>query len=103
MAVGRTVSPPVDFGRSVAELVVGWTSSRPDVNRSWRRRHFVTTADAYALESHAGKTAERSAGSTEGQPSICRGDGERVVTTVHADALVSRARGRQRNSRLNAL
>ena len=85
---------------SVAELVVGWTISRPDVNR---RRRFVTTADADALVSHAAKTAERSAGRTVGQLSICRGDGERVVTTAHADALVSRARGRQLNNRLNAL
>ena len=83
--------------------VVGWTISRPDVNRSWRRRRFVTTADMDALVSHAEKTAERSAGRTVGQPSICLGDGERVVTTAHADALVSRARGRQLNSRLNAL
>ena len=44
--------------------------SRPDVNSSWRRRRFVTTADADALMSHTGKTAERSVGRT-----ICRGDG----------------------------
>ena len=76
MADGRIVSPPVEYAggtglirRCVAELGVGWTISRPDVNRSWRRRHFVATADADALGSHAGKTAERLAGSTVGQPS----------------------------------
>ena len=58
----------------------------------------MTTADADALVSHAGKTAERSVGRTVGQPSICRGDGKRVVTTAHADSLVSHARGRQLNA-----
>ena len=43
----------------------------------------MTTADADALVLHAGKTAERSAGRTVGQPSICRDDGERVVTTAN--------------------
>ena len=62
----------------------------------------MTSADADALVSHAGKTAERWAGRTVGQPTICRGDGECIVTTALADALVSRARGRL-NSRLNAL
>ena len=38
-----------------------------------------------------GKPAEQSAGRTEGRPSVGRGDGERVVTTAHADALVSHA------------
>ena len=47
----------------------------PDVNKSWRRRRFVTTADADALVSHTGKTVERSVGHTVRQPSICRGDG----------------------------
>ena len=61
------------------------------------------TDDADALGSHTGKTAEQSAGRTVGQPSTCRGDCEHVVTTARADAVVSRARGRQLNSRLNAL
>ena len=61
----NTQAVRVSFDCNVAELVVGWTISRPDVNRS--------------------------AGRTVGQPSICCGDGERVVTTAHADALVSRA------------
>ena len=87
----NTQAVRVSFDRSVAELVVGWTISRPDANRSWRRRRFVTAADSDALVSHTGKTAERSAGHTVGQPSICCGDGERVVTTAHADAQVSRA------------
>ena len=96
MAVGHVVSPPVghagvSFGRSVAEPVVRWTNSRPAVNKSWRRRHFVTTADAGPLVSHTGKTDEQSAGRTVGRPSIDRGDGERVVTTAYADAIVSRA------------
>ena len=41
----NTQAVRVSFDRSVAELVVGWTISRPDVNRLWRRRRFVTTAD----------------------------------------------------------
>ena len=49
--------------------------SRPDVNRSWRRRRFVTTADADGLMSHMGKTVERSDGRTVRQPSMCRDDG----------------------------
>ena len=49
--------------------------SKPDVNRSWRRRCFMTTADADALVSHTGKTVEWSAGRTVCQPAICRGDG----------------------------
>ena len=77
--------------------------SRPDVNRSWRQRCFVTTADADALVSHEEKTAERSTRCTVDQPSVCRGDGERVMLTFHADILVSRARGRQLNSWLYAL
>ena len=97
----NTQAVRVSLDCSVAEFGVGWTISRPDVNRSWRC--FVTTADADAHMSHKGKTAERSAGCTVGQPSICLGDGERVVTTVHADALVSRARGRQLNRRPNTL
>ena len=48
----------VSFDRSVVELVVNWTISKPDVNRSWRQPHFVTTADADALVLHPGKTAE---------------------------------------------
>ena len=63
----------------------------------------MTTADVDALTSHTGKIAERSAGRTVRQLSICRGDGYRVVTTAHADALVPRARGRQLNSRLNTM
>ena len=78
----------VSIGRSVAELVVRWTISRPDVNRSWKRRRFLTTADVEALVSHAGKTAEMSAGRTVGRMSIGPGDG---VTTADADALVSHA------------
>ena len=78
----------VSIGRSVAELVVRWTISRPDVNRSWKRRRFVTTADVEALVSHAGKTAEMSPGRTVGRMSIGPGDG---VTTADADALVSHA------------
>ena len=94
VAVGHVVSPPVEhagvsFGRSVAEPVVRWTNSRPAVNRSWRRRRYVTTADAGPLVSHTGKTDEQSAGRTVGRPSIGRGDGERVVTTAYADALLS--------------
>ena len=64
----NTQAVRVSFERSVAELVVGWTISRSDVNRSRRRRRFATTADADALVSHAGDTAERSAGRTVGQP-----------------------------------
>ncbi|KAI0216791.1 Ornithine decarboxylase [Lamellibrachia satsuma] len=64
----NTPAVRVSFDRSVAQLVIGWTTSRPDVNRSRRRRRFATTADADALVSHAGDTAERSAGRTVGQP-----------------------------------
>ena len=84
----NTQAVRVSFDYRVTELVVGWTISRADVNR---RRRFVTTADADALVSLAGKTAERSAGRTVRQPSICRGDGERVVTTAHASTSVARA------------
>ncbi|KAI0229873.1 hypothetical protein LSAT2_019716 [Lamellibrachia satsuma] len=84
----NTKAVRVSIGRSVAELVVRWTISRPDVNRSWKRRRFVTTADVEALVSHAGKTAEMSAGRTVGRMSIGPGDG---VTTADADALVSHA------------
>ena len=34
----NTQAVRVSFGRSVAELVVGWTISRPKVNMSWKRR-----------------------------------------------------------------
>ena len=109
VAIGRVVSTPAEYAGGTGLVRPQCCrarrrldDSRPDVNRSWRRRRFMTTADADALMSHAGKTAERSAGCTVGRPSICSGDGERVVTTAQADALVSRARGRQLNSRLNA-
>ena len=94
VAVGHVVPPPVEhagvsFGRSVAEAIVRWTNSRPAVNRSWRRRRFVTTTDAGPLVSHTGKTVEQSAGRTS-RPTVNRSwRRRRFVTTTDAGPLVS--------------
>ena len=56
VAVGRMISPPAEYAvgtglvrQKCCRDCYRLDDSRPDVNRSWRRRRFVTTTDADAM------------------------------------------------------
>ena len=58
----NTQAVRVSFDRTVTELVVSWTISRPDVNRSWRRRTCHDDGSCgRTCVARAGKAAEQSA------------------------------------------